>query len=160
MGYIFKILDKCSDLLKVISAVSLASMMFLTFVDVVGRKFGHPVFGSVEIVGFLAMLTIAGALPYTHKIDGHVGVEILVRLLPEKSQTAITIFTQFLSFILFSLATWQMYLYAMDTHHSGEVSMNLGFPVYLLMYAVSFGLFIFSLTILQSIINNIIKLRD
>ena len=160
MSIILKVLNKSSNLLKNISAISLASMMFLTFVDVVGRKFGHPIFGSVEIVGFLAIITIAAALPYTHKIDGHVGVEILVRLLPDKAQTTIKIFTQFLTLVLFGLATWQMYKYAQDTLHSGEVSMNLGFPVYLLMYVVSFGLLIFSLTLIESIINDIIKLRD
>ncbi|MCD4743777.1 MAG: TRAP transporter small permease [Desulfobacteraceae bacterium] len=160
MRNILKVLNKASDILKIISAISLASMMFLTFVDVVGRKVYYPIFGSVEIVGFLAMITIAGALPYTHKIDGHVGVEILVRLLPERVQTIISIITQFLSLILFSLATWQMFIYAQDTHRSGEVSMNLGFPVYLLMYVVSFGLLVFSLTLIESVINNIIKLRE
>ncbi|MCK5099879.1 MAG: TRAP transporter small permease [Desulfobacteraceae bacterium] len=160
MHIILKVLDKTSDFLKIISAISLASMMFLTFIDVVGRKFYYPIFGSVEIVGFLAMITIAAALPYTHKIDGHVGVEILVRLLPEKVQTIISIITQSLSFILFSLATWQMFLYAQDTYKGGEVSMNLGFPIHYLMYLVSFGLLIFSLTLIESIINNIIKLRD
>ncbi len=160
MSMILKVLNKSSDLLKNISAISLASMMFLTFVDVVGRKFGSPIFGSVEIVGFLAIITIAGALPYTHKIDGHVGVEILVRLLPDKAQTTIKIITQSLTLVLFGLATWQMYLYAQDTLHSGEVSMNLGFPVYLLMYVVSIGLLIFSLTFIESVINDIIKLRD
>ena len=160
MRNILKVLDKASNLLKIISAISLASMMFLTFVDVVGRKVYYPIFGSVEIVGFLAMITIAGALPYTHKIDGHVGVEILVRLLPEKVQTVISIITQFLSLILFSLATWQMFLYGKDTYKGGEVSMNLGFPIHYLMYVVSFGLLIFSLTLIESIINSIIKLRD
>ncbi len=160
MQSILKILDKTSDVLKVISAISLTAMMFLTFFDVVGRKFGHPIFGSIEIVSFLAIITIASALPYTHKIDGHIGVEILVRLLPEKVQTIITILTQFLGLIFFCLATWQMVLYAHDTQSSGELSMNLGFPVHYLMYAASFGLLIFSLTIFESIINNIIKLRD
>ena len=160
MHNIFKLLNKTSDLLKIISAISLASMMFLTFFDVLGRKLYYPIFGSVEIVGFLAMITIAAALPYTHKIDGHVGVEILVRLLPEKVQTIISIITQFLSLILFSLATWQMFLYAQDTYQGGEVSMNLGFPIHYLMYVVSFGLLIFSLTLIESIINSIIKLRD
>ncbi|MCK5311638.1 MAG: TRAP transporter small permease [Desulfobacteraceae bacterium] len=160
MQNILKILDKISNFLKVISAISLASMMFLTFVDVMGRKFASPIFGSIEIVSFLAIITITAALPYTHKIDGHIGVEILVRLLPEKVQTKISLFTQFISLIFFSLATWQMFLYANDTLASGELSMNLGFPVYLLMYVVSFGLFIFSLTIIESIINNIKKLRD
>ncbi len=160
MQNIFKILDKTSNALKVLSAIGLTSMMFLTFFDVVGRKFGHPIFGSIEIVSFLAIITIAAALPYTHKIDGHIGVEIIVRLLPEKIQTVINILTQSLCLFFFSLATWQMLLYANDTHASGELSMNLGFPVYLLMYVVSFGLLIFSLTMLESIINNIIKLRD
>ncbi len=160
MQNILKIINKTSDVLKIISAISLTAMMFLTFFDVVGRKFGHPIFGSIEIVSFLAIITIVSALPYTHKIDGHIGVEILVRLLPERFQTLITISTQFLGLIFFSLATWQMFLYAHDTQSSGELSMNLGFPVYLLMYAASFGLLIFSLTIAESIINNIIKLRD
>jgi TRAP-type C4-dicarboxylate transport system permease small subunit len=160
MHNIIKFLNRTSDVLKIISAISLASMMFLTFFDVVGRKFGNPIFGSIEIVSFLAIITISTALPYTHKIDGHIGVEILVRLLPEKVQIIISTITQFLGLIFFGLATWQMLLYALDTQTSGELSMNLGFPVYLLMYVASFGLFIFSLTLVESVINNIIKLRD
>ena len=160
MRNILKVLDKTSNVLKVISAISLASMMFLTFFDVVGRKFGNPIFGSIEIVSFLAIITIATALPYTHKIDGHIGVEILVRLFPEKVQIVISTITQFIGLIFFSLATWQMLLYAHDTDASGELSMNLGFPIHLLMYVASFGLFIFSLTLAESVINNIIKFRD
>ncbi len=74
MQNILKILNKTSDALKIISAISLTAMMFLTFFDVVVRKFGHPIFGSIEIVSFLAIVKIVWALPYTHKIDGHIGV--------------------------------------------------------------------------------------
>ena len=160
MSYIVKALNKTSKFFKIISATSLASMMFLTFFDVVGRKFGHPIFGSIEMVSFLAIITITAALPYTHKIDGHIGVEILVRLLPERTQTKVFITTQLISLIFFSLVTWQMFLYAMDTRSSGELSMNLGFPVYYLMYVGCFGLYVFSITIIESIVNNIIKLRE
>ena len=60
-----------------------------TCVDVVGRFFGHPVFGSVELVGFMATLTVVLALPYTHQARAHIGVEIVMRLLPERVQAVV-----------------------------------------------------------------------
>ncbi|NOX35439.1 MAG: TRAP transporter small permease [Deltaproteobacteria bacterium] len=160
MSIFSKGLDKFSGLLKVIGGVALTGMMLLTVVDVIGRFFKHPIFGSVELVGFLATIVVAAALPYTYKVDGHVGVEILVRLLSEKTQLIIDIFTRTLSFALFSIVTWQMFLYARDIHKTGEVSMNLEFPIYYIIYLLSFGLFIFSITILESIFKNIKQLKE
>jgi TRAP-type C4-dicarboxylate transport system permease small subunit len=63
--------------MKIVGAACLVGMMSLTCADVIGRYFlRHPIFGSVEIVGFMATTALAMALPYTHKIGGHVGVEI------------------------------------------------------------------------------------
>ena len=45
-------------------------MMLITVVDVVGRFFKHPIFGSVEIVGFLAVAVAAAAMPHTYKVGG------------------------------------------------------------------------------------------
>ena len=160
MKMIFTALDKFSGFLKMIGAVALTSMMLLTVVDVIGRFFKHPIFGSVELVGFLATIVVAAALPYTHKVDGHVGVEILVRLLPKKAQIRFDIFTRGLSLILFSLITWQMFLYANDIHETGEVSMNLEFPIYYIVYLLAFGMLIFSVTILETIVDNIKQLRE
>lgn len=160
MSTILKALDKFSNLLKTIGAIALTGMMLLTVVDVIGRFFKHPIFGSVELVGFLATLVVAAALPYTYKADGHVGVEILVRLLSKKTQIIIDLFTRGISLILFSLVTWQMFLYAKDIHKTGEVSMNLEFPIYYIVYLLAFGLLIFSVTILETIIENIKQLRE
>lgn len=160
MSTILKALDKFSNLLKTIGAIALTGMMLLTVVDVIGRFFKHPIFGSVELVGFLATLVVASALPYTYKADGHVGVEILVRLLSKKTQIIIDLFTRGISLILFSLVTWQMFLYAKDIHKTGEVSMNLEFPIYYIVYLLAFGLLIFSVTILETIIENIKQLRE
>ncbi len=160
MSTIFKALDKFSSLLKTIGAIALTGMMLLTVVDVIGRFFKHPIFGSVELVGFMATLVVAAALPYTYKADGHVGVEIVVRLLSKKTQLIIDLFTRTISLILFCLVTWQMFLYAMDIHETGEVSMNLEFPIYYIVYVLAFGLLIFSITIIETIIENIKQLRE
>lgn len=157
---IFTALEKFSGVLKLIGAIALTGMMLLTVVDVIGRFFKYPIFGSVELVGFLATIVVAAALPYTYRMEGHVGVEILVRLLSEKTQLWIDIFTRSLSLVLFSLITWQMFLYAMDIQETGEVSMNLEFPIYYIVYLLAFGMLIFSITILETILDNIKKLRE
>ncbi len=160
MSFLFRALEKFSGYLKFLGAVAITAMMLLTVVDVIGRFFKYPIFGSVELVGFLATIIVAAALPYTYKVDGHVGVEILVRLLSQKTQLIIDIFTRTLSLILFSLVSWQMFLYADDIHKTGEVSMNLEFPIYYIVYLLAFGLVIFSITILEVIIKNIKQLRE
>jgi TRAP-type C4-dicarboxylate transport system permease small subunit len=153
-------LDKCSGILKIIGCLAIVTMMTLTVFDVVGRFFKYPIFGAIEIIGFLAAIIVAVALPYTHKVDGHVGVEILVRLLPPKMQIGLKIITQALTLFLFSLITWQMFLYAAELDKTGEVSMNLQFPVHYLVYLIACGLLVFSVTIIETIFENIMKFKD
>ncbi len=160
MRVIIQALNKFTDVLKLIGAIALTAMMMLTVVDVIGRYFKSPIFGSVELVGFLATIVVAAALPYTYKMDGHVGVEILVRLLSEKTQAWIDILTRSLTLVLFALITWQMFLYGEDIYKTGEVSMNLEFPIYYIVYLLAFGLLIFTVTILETIFHDIKKLRE
>ena len=134
-------------------------MMLLTCADVVGRFFRHPIFGSVEIVGFMATMAVATALPYTDKMKGHVGVEIVVRLLSEKAQVTMDIVTRILSLILFSILTWQMAVYAKTMKASGEVSISLELPEYLIIYATSFCCLIFTLVILKDLIDKFKELK-
>ena len=153
------LLNRLNLFLKVTGAVALTAMMLLTVIDVTGRFFKHPIFGSVELVGFLAVIVMAAALPYTYQMDGHVGVEIFLRLLPKKWQTAFEIGTRTLSFALFSVIAWQMFVYAADLKASGEVSMNLEFPVFYIVYVLAGCLAAFALTIFQRIVDIIKQSR-
>ncbi len=146
--------------MKIIGAACLTSMMLLTCADVVGRAFGHPIFGSVEIVGFMATVAVVMAMPYTHQVQGHIGVEILVRLFSEKTQTIIDTCTGIISLILFAVVTWRMTVYANTMRDSGEVSMNLELPEHLVIFVTAFCLLIFTLIILRDILNNIRKLKS
>ncbi len=160
MTTLFKALDKFSNFLKIIGLIALTCMMMLTVVDVIGRYFRHPIFGSVELVGFFATIVVATALPYTYKMEGHVGVEILVRLLSKKTQLIIDIITRLLSLGLFVIITWQMFVYAHDIKLTGEVSMNMEFPLHYIVYLLAFGLLSFSVTIVEVIIKNIKEISE
>ena len=146
--------------LKMIGAACLVGMTFLTCADVVGRFFRHPIFGAVEIVGYMATLAVAMALPYTHQEKGHIGVEILFRTFSPKWQRIVDFCTSLLSLGLFVLITWRMGVYALDLQESGEVSMNLEFPEYLIVYMVAFCFLIFVLVIVQDIFKSFKKVKE
>jgi TRAP-type C4-dicarboxylate transport system permease small subunit len=160
MNFFWKIIQWVLDKMKIIGAACLVGMTFLTCADVVGRALGHPIFGSVEIVGFMATLAVVMAMPYTHQVQGHIGVEILVRLLSEKTQTIIDICTGIISLILFAIISWRMAVYARTMQESGEVSMNLELPEHVIIYLTAVCLVVFTLIILKDTINNIRKLKN
>jgi TRAP-type C4-dicarboxylate transport system permease small subunit len=137
--------------MKTVGAACLVGMILLTCVDVAGRFFNRPIFGSVELVAFMAAISVAMALPYTHQVRGHIGVEIVFRLLPGRVQRIIHISTSILAFILFSIVTWRMALYARTLKASGEVSISLKLPVHLLVGLVAFCFLVFALVILKEI---------
>ena len=147
------------DRLTQLGMLCLLGMTFLTCIDVVGRFFGYPVFGSVELVGFMATLAVAMALPYTHQVRGHIGVELVVRMLSIRTQAIIELCTSILSLILFGLVTWRIAVYAATMQKSGEVSMSLEFPEYIIIYIVSFCFLIFFLMIFRDIKESIDTLR-
>lgn len=160
MKYIFNLQDFFSGVLRAVGGLALTAMMLLTVVDVTGRFFKHPVFGSVELVGFLAVIVVAAALPHTYKVNGHVGVEIFLRLLPLKAKLWTEFVTRLLSLGLFSVIAWQMFLYAGDLKETGEVSMNLEFPIHYVVFLLAIGLAIFSVTILQHIVDTVKQIKE
>lgn len=159
MGRIGKVIDAVTALLKVLGACCLVGMMGLTCVDVVGRYFGHPVFGSVELVIFMAAMATALALPYTHAVRGHIGVEVLIRLFSVRTQGIVELCTNAVSFGLMGVISWQLLRYAQTMKASGQVSMNLELPEYLVIYAVAVCFIVFALVILRDMLESVLRMR-
>jgi TRAP-type C4-dicarboxylate transport system permease small subunit len=160
MNTFLNIIDWILVKLKIIGAACLVGMTLLTCADVVGRMLRHPIFGAVELVIFMATLSVAMALPYTHQVKGHIGVEILVRMFSESTQAIIDLCTSIVSLILFGIITWQMIRYALTIQESGELSISLKFPEYLIIYVVAFCMLIFTLIIVRDILDTARKLRN
>ena len=159
MELIQKALLFVTDKLKMVGALFLFGMALLTCVDVVGRLFKHPIFGSVELVSFMGVIAIACSLPFTHQSDGHIGVELFLRKFSSRTQNIIVLVTELLSLILFSLVAWRMFIYATKTHESGELSMNLQLPEYVIIYILGGGFVIFAMILISNIFQTISKLR-
>lgn len=136
-----RLLDWVIKLFRLISGIALVGMMLITVIEVIARSSGHPVFGAVDIIGFLAVLCLAFSMPYTHATQGHVGVDLLVQRMKPRSQARVDAINMLVGTILFGIVAWQMWLYAAELANKGEVSPTIMIPKspFIYMVSVSFG---------------------
>jgi TRAP-type C4-dicarboxylate transport system permease small subunit len=159
MEVIQKTLLFVSEKLKMVGAVFLIGMALLTCLDVIGRLFKYPIFGTVELVSFMGAIAIACSLPFTHQEQGHIGVELFTRKLSSKVRHTVELCTELLSLALFILVSWRMFDFSISQMESGVLSMNLQLPEYAIIFIVACGFVIFTLTIINSIFQTLGKLR-
>lgn len=150
-------LDRLTIWMRNGAAACLMGMALVTVVDVVGRAFDHPLFGSEEIVTILAVLAVGLSLPYAHQQRSHIGVELFFRHLPRRGRRVLGTATLHLSFVLFVLVSWRMWLYGDTMRESGVLSMNLELPEYLVVYALGVGFVVFALALGRDLLRS---LRD
>ncbi len=142
-----KALKWVNKLLRLIGGIAVVGMMAVTVLDVTCRGFGHPVIWAVDMVGFLATMALACALPITHAEGGHVGVDLIIAKLKPRTQDCFDATTSLVSCILFGLVGWRMWLYAAELALKGEVSMTVMIPKSPFIYLVSVCFAVLSLVI-------------
>ena len=146
-------LSVTEKVMRIVAATCLVGMAAMTGADVFLRgAFNMPIFGCEEIVSILGVVAVGFALPYTHYQKSHIGVEILVRRLPQHARNVIKLITNIATLGLIAIITWRMYLYAGTLADSGEVSMNLELPEYMVVYVLSFGFCVYSVCLLTDIV--------
>lgn len=132
-----KLLARVGTLMRVAGSLCLLSMALVTVADVGGRMWHHPIFGSEEVVTFFAVLALGLSLPYAHTHRSHIGVEIFIQRLSSSMRRRFKFFRDILSIVFFTLATVMLGVYGHDKQVSGELSLNLGLPEYLLIYILA-----------------------
>ena len=132
--------------MKMVAACALMCMALVTGADIVCRAgFNMPIFGSEEIVTFLAVLGVGFALPYTHAQGSNIGVEVLYRRFKRRTRNRIKLCTDLAGAALFGVVAWRMVLYGLTLERVGEVSMTLEFPSYWLVHTLAVGFAVLAL---------------
>ena len=152
MVWMHRLTDWLVNGLKQAGAFALTAMMLLTCIDVIGRFFGRPIFGAVEVVSLLATVCLACAMPLTHAAKGHVGVDLLMRRIRPDNQAVVDLTAGLATLILFLIVAWRMFLYGASLRASGEVSMTLQLPTYLLVYLVGAAFIVLAFVILGELV--------
>lgn len=160
MEIVEKILARIGSVMRIGGCLCLLGMALLTVADITGRLNRSPIFGSEEIVTFLAVLALGLSLPYAHSHRSHIGVEVFVQLMSTKVRRRLKLFRETLSVIFFATVTVMMLAYARDKQLSGEVSMNLGLPEYIFLYALGACFAVATLTMFVDLLQFVLQRRN
>jgi TRAP-type C4-dicarboxylate transport system permease small subunit len=124
-------------------------MMLMTMTDVLLRKFtNYSILGTVELTELMMVIVIFCSLAQCEVNDGHIKVDLVFKRFRPRMRLVVDTITQFLCFALFSLMAWAMYRHAVNVKEWGEITFDLGFPLYPFVYVASFGCLLLALVLL------------
>jgi len=152
MDQLERFIHKVSLWFDRISQGSLVIMMLLIMGNVFTRLFGHPIPGTYEITGYLGGVLIAFALAWCGILGHHIALTMLVDRLSPKTRTVIGITVGIISFGFLIIGTWQCVQLGINSWRSGELSPDLKFPVFPLMWGVGLGCLMLSAVFLLNVL--------
>ena len=118
----------------------LALLMLLTASDVTLRYvFNRPIVGSYDLTEYMMAIVVSFGLAYCAFFKGHVSVDIIVSHFPQRVQAVIDSITGLLAVTLFSVITWQSFVYMQLMFDSGLKSSVLLVPKFPFVGLVCLG---------------------
>ena len=86
-----KVADGLIGLSASISALALILVMGVIVVDVIGRGFGSPLYGSHDITTMVMVVIVFGAMALCDRDGGHIAVDLFERRFPPAMNRVIDI---------------------------------------------------------------------
>lgn len=132
-----RFLDTLYRLGGYISALQLFIIMVMVVLQVSGRildkalltlgmkSLGLQVPGLAELAGFLLLGATFTGLAYTLTVGGHIRVDLLHRVLPEKVQRALDILVTVIASAITGYGIWFSVLLAYDSYDFGDLSIGM-----------------------------------
>ena len=151
-----------NKLMAYVAAIALIGMMMITVADVCGRYiFNKPIKGTWELVGFMLVAAGAWGLGYCQVKKGHIRVDFLLHLFPEKVQAILTSLAYFLGFAAFSLLCWRCVLYTQYflSITRGNATDTLHIPIFPFVLILAIGAGMLALVLLFDLVHSLAKVK-
>ncbi|HUT50498.1 MAG TPA: TRAP transporter small permease [Alphaproteobacteria bacterium] len=104
-------------------AVVLAVMLMLTFADVIGREvLEAPIVANNEMTELLMGLVVYLGVGLTTRMRGHVRVDILLNILPDRVRAVANAVTLALCAVFVAAMSWQLYERAVVKFTKGDTT--------------------------------------
>ena len=84
-----------------IAGLGLLFEVVVILIDVTGRAFGRPLFGSLDLVTMAMVILVFGAMALCDRRGGHVGVDLLQPFFPKALNRAIDALSALLGALIF-----------------------------------------------------------
>lgn len=156
---LLNILDKSSLWSSVwferIAMVGIVGIIAATIVDVIGAKiFQKPLSAGTEVVYFLQVLAMAGALAFTQIENRHIRLEF-VDSFPRVIKGLFHFLAAILGLALFIILAWKSFEYAQALNRTSEVTATSRIPLYPLAIWIGICCIPMCLVLLKGMVNSI-----
>ena len=121
-------------------------MLLFTLIDVIGSTvFNKPLQGATELVGYMQIIAIGGAMAIGFYANRHIAIEFLVMHLPKPVKNVVNKFVALVCFTFFIILCWQSFIYGLSLQKSGEMSSTAHVPLYPFAYFITVAAVVASL---------------
>ncbi|WP_375261168.1 TRAP transporter small permease [Palleronia sp.] len=104
-----KVADRLIGLSAIIGTLGLLFVVAVIVVDVVGRNFGSPLYGSQDLITMTMVLIVFGGMALCDRTGGHIVVDIFESSFPPAVNRAIDIFSALLGAVIFILIAFTVF---------------------------------------------------
>lgn len=122
-------LDRTIEALAILGVAAYAAAALVTVADIVGRRFGMPIDGVVDIVQLCVMTGAWFVIPWAFVAGAHVSVDFLQARLPALAGRAVEVLAAILAGGLLLLMLRYGYQAASVQRMLGDRSQQLGIPI-------------------------------
>lgn len=135
--------------LTALSSLALAFMVLLTVSDVLRSNLAHrPIIGTFDLVEALLVLIVFFGVPQIFFVEGNITVDVIDHVIGKRAIAFLRMTGGILSFAYLGLLWTHMFAPAFDALQFGDVTSDLGMPVFWMWLPVLIGLPIALLAIL------------
>lgn len=106
MNAVRELADKLIGLSAALGAIGLVIEMLVILVDVIGRAFGAPLYGSQDIITMTMVILVFGAMALCDRIGGNVAVDLLERYYPAWLNHFIDVLSALIGAVIFLALAW------------------------------------------------------
>jgi TRAP-type C4-dicarboxylate transport system permease small subunit len=155
---LYKVARTISWVINSVGLVTLAMMMFLTFVDVTLRYvFKTGLAGTFEITEYLMAITVSLGLAYCAVEKGHIIVDFVTYRLRQRTQQIVGAIANFLVLGMVSLITWQCFVNIIVVAKKQLVSLVLLIPAVPFAAIVAIGMAVLLFVVLIDFLDSLSK---
>lgn len=101
--------DGLIGLSAALGAAALVVEVAVILVDVVGRAYGHPMFGSQDLIMMTMTLLVFGGMALCDRRGGHIAVDLLEARFPGWFNRAVDILSALLGAVIFGFIAWAIW---------------------------------------------------
>lgn len=106
MPILRRLADRLIGLSAIIGSAGLLLEAVIILVDVIGRAFGKPLFGSQDLVTMTMVFVVFGGMAICDRRGGHIAIDVFERSFPAGFNRFVDIASALLGAIIFAMIAW------------------------------------------------------